>query len=86
MGIPWLTIYAAGMPASSTGTSCHLTVVGFGGTDELEGEPSVLAEDMVNAVEERRLEVAQAERILLHQHHGAPDLALQHHGRHAASR
>ena len=82
MGIPWLTTYAA----SSTGTPCHLTVVGFGGADELEGEPGVLAEDMVDAVEERRLEVAQAERVLLHQHHGAPDPALQHRGRRAASR
>ena len=77
-----MTTYAAGMPrtdtcaASSTGTPCHLTVVSFGSVDELEGESSVLAEDMVDAVEERRLEVAQAERVLLHQHHGAPDPAL----------
>jgi len=92
VGIPWLTTCAAGMPCidacatSSTGTPCHLTVVGFGGADELKGEPGVLAEDMVDAVEERRLEVAQAERVLLHQHHGAPDPALQHRGRRAASR
>ena len=72
MGIPWLTTYAA----SNTGTPCHLTVVGFGGADELESEPDILAEDMVDAVEERCLEVAQAERVLLHQHHGAPDPAL----------
>ena len=72
-----MTTYAA----SSTGTPCHLTVVGFGGADELEGEPGVLGEDMVDAVEERRLEMAQAERVLLHQHHGAPDSALQHRGR-----
>jgi len=77
VGIPWLTTYAVRMPstdacaASSTGT-----VVSFGGADELEGEPNVLGEDMVDDVEERRLEVAQAERVLLHQHHGAPDPAL----------
>ena len=72
MGIPWLTTCTAGMPrtdactASSTGMPCNLTVVGFGGADKLEGEPSVLAKDMVDAVEERRLKVAQAERVLLH--------------------
>ena len=72
MGIPWLTTCAAEMlrtdacAASSTGTPCHLTVVSFGSADELEGESSVLAEDMVDAVEERRLEVAQAEHVLLH--------------------
>jgi len=82
VGIPWLTTCAAGMPrmdactASSTRTPCHLTVVGFGGADKLEDEPGVLAEDMVDAIEERRLEVAQAKCVLLHQHHGAPDLAL----------
>ena len=82
MGIPWLTTCTAGMPrtdacvASSTGTPCHLTVVSFGGADELEGEPGVLAEDMVDAIEERRLEVAQAKRVLLHQHPDAPDPAL----------
>ncbi|CAD6251088.1 unnamed protein product [Miscanthus lutarioriparius] len=45
--------------ASSTRTSCHLTVVGFGGAKELKGEPGVLDEDMVDVVEERRLEVAK---------------------------
>jgi hypothetical protein len=53
-----------------------LTGVGRGGADELEGDAVVPAEDPVDAVEERGVEVADVQHLLLDQPHRAADLAL----------
>lgn len=53
-----------------------LTGVGRGGADELQGDAFFPAEDLVDAVEERGVEVADVEHLLLDQRDRAADLAL----------
>jgi hypothetical protein len=54
----------------------RLTRVGGGGADEAEREALLLAKDLVDAVEERGVEVVEAQDLLLDQHGGAADPAL----------
>lgn len=54
----------------------RLTGVGGGGADEAEGESLLVAEDLVDAVEDGGVEVAEPQNLLLHEHDGAADPAL----------
>ena len=68
--------YARGSGGVRVRQGAALTGVGRGGADELEGDAVVPAEDLVDAVEQRGVEVADVQHLLLHQLHRAADLAL----------